>query len=203
MAVYQPKSTDFVSSVGVYEVDLAVYETPKGIRAWRRAWKLNSCPFCDLHFSYTSDLLRGWYYRGRHMRRRGWGPRRRRSRERTRTGSIDTRQSRIEAQLYRKRMKHRETKRATHVSWQMAVHVRQKHGRVWRANAHGIYTRRTKGDHNMPVQFLCFPVEPIPPFSKCAIFLVFVAQSTPHRSKNYVGFNFRSLWGSIRPKTRK
>ena len=33
------------------------------------------------------------------------GPRRHRSRERTRTGSIDTRQTRIEAQLHRKRMK--------------------------------------------------------------------------------------------------
>ena len=31
-------------------------------------------------------------------------------------------------------------------------------------------------------------LEPIPPFSKCAILLVFVAQSTPHRCKSYVGF---------------
>ena len=31
-------------------------------------------------------------------------------------------------------------------------------------------------------------VEPIPPFSKCAILLVFVAQSTSHRCKSYVGF---------------
>ena len=54
------------------------------------------------------------------------GPRRHRSRERTRTGSIDTtiRQTRIEAQLHRKRMKHRETKK-TRVSWQMAVHAHQ------------------------------------------------------------------------------
>ena len=29
---------------------------------------------------------------------------------------------------------------------------------------------------------------PIPPFSKCAILLVFVAQSTSHRCKSYVGF---------------
>ena len=42
------------------------------------------------------------------------GPRRHRSRERARTGSIDTRQTRIEAQLHRKRMTHRETKRASH-----------------------------------------------------------------------------------------
>ena len=54
MSVYQPKSADFVGAVGVYEADLAVYETPKGTRAWRRAWKLYSRPFCDLHFSYTS-----------------------------------------------------------------------------------------------------------------------------------------------------
>ena len=31
-------------------------------------------------------------------------------------------------------------------------------------------------------------IEPIPPFSKCAILLVFVAQSTSHRCKSYVGF---------------
>ena len=31
-------------------------------------------------------------------------------------------------------------------------------------------------------------LEPIPPYSKCAILLVFVAQSTPHRFKSYVGF---------------
>ena len=42
------------------------------------------------------------------------GPRRHRSRGRTRTGSIDSTQTRIEAQLHRKRMKHRETKRASH-----------------------------------------------------------------------------------------
>ena len=46
------------------------------------------------------------------------GPRRHRSRERTRTGgSIDTRQTRIEAQLHRKRMKHRETKRTSRGKW--------------------------------------------------------------------------------------
>ena len=44
-------------------------------------------------------------------------PRRHRSRERTRTGSIDTTPTRIEAQLHRKRMKHRETKRASHGKW--------------------------------------------------------------------------------------
>ena len=55
LPVYQPKSADFVGAVGVNEADLAVYETPKGTRAWRRAWKLYSRPFCDLHFSYTSD----------------------------------------------------------------------------------------------------------------------------------------------------
>ena len=31
-------------------------------------------------------------------------------------------------------------------------------------------------------------LEPIPPFSNCAILLVFVAQSTSHRFKSYVGF---------------
>ena len=35
---------------------------------------------------------------------------------------------------------------------------------------------------------LLVEVEPIPPFSKCAILLVFVAQSTSHRCKSYVGF---------------
>ena len=44
-------------------------------------------------------------------------PRRHRSRERTRTGPIDTTPTRIEAQLHRKRMKHRETKRASHGKW--------------------------------------------------------------------------------------
>ena len=55
LSVYQPESADFVGAVGVYEIDLAIYETPKGTRAWRRAWKFYSRPFCDLHFSYTSD----------------------------------------------------------------------------------------------------------------------------------------------------
>ena len=53
-------------------------------------------------------------------------------------------------------------------------------------------------------------VEPIPPFSKRAILLVFVAQSTPRRCKSHVGFSFLGLYGQLsmglyttRPKTRK
>ena len=63
-------------------------------------------------------------------------PRRHRSRERTRTGSIDTTPTRIEAQLHPK--KNETPRNQTRVSWQMAVHARQKYGRVGRANAHGM-----------------------------------------------------------------
>ena len=46
-------------------------------------------------------------------------------------------------------------------------------------------------------------VEPISPFWKCAILLVFAAQSTPHRCKSCMGFLF---WVSMKlyiPKTTK
>jgi len=46
-------------------------------------------------------------------------------------------------------------------------------------------------------------VEPIPPFSKCAILLVFVAQSTSHRCKSYVGFLFSASMGLYTPKNTK
>ena len=45
-------------------------------------------------------------------------------------------------------------------------------------------------------------VEPIPPFSKCAILLVFVAQSKLHRCKSYVGFSFRCAATVEQPRGR-
>ena len=47
------------------------------------------------------------------------------------------------------------------------------------------------------------PLEPIPPFSKCATLLVFVAQSTSHRCKSYVGFLFSVSMGLYAPKNTK
>ena len=46
-------------------------------------------------------------------------------------------------------------------------------------------------------------LEPTPPFSKCAILLIFVAQSTPHRCKSYVGFLFSASMGPYTPKNTK
>ena len=46
-------------------------------------------------------------------------------------------------------------------------------------------------------------VEPIPPFSKCAILLVFVAQSTSHRCKSHVGFLFSVSMGLYTPQNTK
>jgi hypothetical protein len=46
-------------------------------------------------------------------------------------------------------------------------------------------------------------LEPIPPFSKCAILLVFVAQSTSHRCKSYVGFLFSVSMGLYTTKNTK
>ena len=59
------------------------------------------------------------------------GPGRHQSGERTRTGSIDTTQTRIEAQLHRK--KNETPRNQTRASWQMAVHARQKHGLRFRS----------------------------------------------------------------------
>ena len=72
LSVYLPKSADFISVVGVCEADLAVCETPKGTRAWRRAWKLYSCPFCNLYCSYTSDSCSRVVQGAVCARRRGW-----------------------------------------------------------------------------------------------------------------------------------
>ena len=43
-----------------------------------------------------------------------------------------------------------------------------------------------------PIPFTPPPPGAIPPFFKCAVLLVFVARSTPHRCKRDVGFCFRS-----------
>ena len=46
-------------------------------------------------------------------------------------------------------------------------------------------------------------LEPIPPFSKCAILLVYVAQSTSHRGKSHVGFLFSVSMGLYTPQNTK